>query len=341
MPRLDDKTNAATAEQPDGVSTADPTKPDPQFLELYSPNFEMPISWVSGILVVAMLFAAVVAIVALANREEDKSGVPIVLGPDGDDETGDGKEGGGKETPAVADFNTPTSKDDIKAVVPENLNLPEVKDDLTKKIQADDPDAQVAFSDAKAAAYAGLGEDIQKKLLGGGKPGTGGGPGSGDGPNKDGNGGKGANSSRQRSLRWVLQFRTYSGRDYLDQLAALNAEVAIPLPPENKELILYRNLKNPGKGERMSQDQLVRLSGQIQFSDIRRESVRSVAEALGLDFTPNSFWAFLPRGIEDELSRLEKGYNNRQPEDIAETKFQVQIVGGRYKFLVSEQTLKR
>lgn len=344
MPRPNDQSSApsATAELPDGVSPADPLKPDPQFLELYSPNFEMPISWVSGVLVVALLFAAVVAIVALANRESDKSGVPVQLAPDGgDDDHGDGKEGGGStEKPAVADFSTPTSKEDIKAAVPDNVNLPDVKDDLTKKIQADDPDAQVAFSDAKAAAYAGLGDDLQKKLLGG-KPGTGGGPGSGDGPNKDGNGGKGASSSRARSLRWVLQFRTYSGRDYLDQLAALNAEVAIPLPPDNNQLILYKNLKNPGRGERMTQDQLVRLSGQIQFSDIRRDSVRSVADALGLDFTPNSFWAFLPRGVEDELSRLEKGYNNRQPEDIAETKFQVQIVGGRYKFVVSEQSLKR
>lgn len=339
MPRPDD--HAPTAELPDGVSAADPTKPDPQFLELYSPNFEMPISWVSGVLVVALLFAAVVAIVALANQEADKTGVPIVLAPDGgEDDTGDGKEGGGKETPAVADFNTPTSREDIQAVVPD-LALPDVKEKLTEKVRAEDPDAQVAFSDAKAAAYAGLGDDLQKKLLGGGKPGTGGGPGSGDGPNKDGNGGKGASSSRQRSLRWVLQFRTFSGRDYLDQLAALNAEVAIPLPRDNNQLILYRNLKNPGKGEMMTQDQLVRLSGQIQFSDIRRESVRSVSEALGLEFVPSSFWAFLPRGIEEELSRLEKGYNNRQPEDIAETKFQVQIVGGRYKFIVSEQTLKR
>lgn len=341
MPRPDDKANATTAEQPTVLPGTDPLKPDPQFLELYSPNFEMPISWVSGVLVVALLFAAVVAIVALANREDDKSGVPIVLGPDGgDDDSGDGKDGGGPEKPALADFNTPASKEDFQAVLPENVSLPEVKDKVLDKIRAEDPDADIAVSDKAAASYGGLGEELQKKLLGGGKPGPGTGTGGGE-SGKDGNGGKGASSSRARSLRWVLQFRTYSGRDYLDQLAALNAEVALPLPPDNNRFILYKNLKNPGKGEIMSQDQLVRLSGQIQFSDIRRESVRSVADALGVDFAPNSFWAFLPRTVEDELSRLEKGYNNRQPEDIAETKFQVQIVGGRYKFVVSEQTLKR
>lgn len=341
MPRPDDKASAPPVAMPEGVSTADPTKPDPQFLELYSPNFEMPISWVSGILVVAMLFAAVVAIVALANREEDKSGVPIVLGPEGgDDPSGDGKDGGGPEKPTIADFNSAASKEDFQAALPENVSLPEVKDKVLDKLRAEDPDADVAISDKAAASYGGLGEELQKKLLGGGKPGPGTGSGGGD-SGKEGNGGKGANSSRQRSLRWVLQFRTYSGRDYLDQLAALNAEVALPLPPDNNRFILYKNLKNPGKGEVMTQDQLVRLSGQIQFSDIRRESVRSVADALGVDFAPNSFWAFLPRSIEEELSRLEKGYNNRQPEDIAETKFQVQIVGGRYKFVVSEQTPKR
>jgi hypothetical protein len=91
----------------------------------------------------------------------------------------------------------------------------------------------------------------------------------------------------------------------------------------------------------MTQDQLIRLSGQMQFADIKRESVRSVADALGLDFTPNSFWTFFPKGAEDELAKLEKGYNNRQPEDIAETRFRVEIIDGRYRFDVAAQTLKR
>lgn len=322
----------------------DPLEPDPEFMELYSPHFEMPIGWVAGFLVVAMMFAAIVLIVEFAEREPDKTPVPMVLDPNGGfDDAGDGKlGGGGEENPKViADFATPVTKEDISNVLPDNLTLPEVKDELTKKILAEDPDAKIAISDQKAAQYAGLADDIQKKLLGiGGRKGTPGGSGSGDAAAGDGNSGKGANSSRARSLRWVLLFRTSSGRDYLDQLAAIGAEVAIPHPPENKEFTLFRNLKNPGRGERMTQDQLIRLSGQMQFSDIKRDSVRSVAEALGVDFTPNSFWAFFPKGAEEELAKLEKGYNNRQPEDIAETKFQVQIVGGRYRFVVSAQTLR-
>ena len=347
MPRPEESAPApATDEMPDGVVLLDdPTEPDEEFWQLYSPNFEMPIGWVAGILVVALMFAAVVAIVALANREPDQAGVPIILSPDGGfDDEGDGKlGGGGQENPKViADFDTPVTKEDISAVLPDNLTLPEVKDEFNKKVQAEDPDSQVAFSDAKAAAYAGLSVDIQKKMLGiGGKKGSGGGPGSGDGPNQNGDGGKGANGSRARSLRWVLVFRTNSGRDYLDQLAAIGAEVAVPIPPDNKELILFKNLKNPGKGERMTQDQLIRLSGQMQFSDIKRESVEAVTDALGVNFRPSSFWAFFPKGAEDELAKLEKGYNNRQPEDIAETKFRVEMVGGRYRFVVSEQKLRR
>lgn len=337
---------APVDEMPDGVVLLDdPTEPDQEFWQRYSPHFELPIGWVSGLLVVALMFAGVVLIVRYADREPDKTGVPIVLDPNGGfDDEGDGKEGGGGEAnpKVIADFNTPTTNEDISAVLPDNLTLPEVKDDLTKKILAEDPDSQVAFSDEKGGHYASLSEEIQKKLLGiGGKQGSGGGPGAGDGPNKDGDGGKGVNGSRARSLRWVLLFKTYSGRDYLDQLASIGAEVAIPLPPDNNQLLLFKNLKNPGKGERMTQDQLIRLSGQMQFADIKRESVRSVADALGLDFTPNSFWTFFPKGAEDELAKLEKGYNNRQPEDIAETRFRVEIIGGRYRFVVAAQTLKR
>ncbi len=347
MPRPEESAPApATDELPDGVVLLeDPTEPDEEFWQLYSPNFEMPIGWVAGILVVALMFAAVVAIVALANREADKSGVPIILSPDdGDADAGDGKlGGGGQENPKViADFQSKPSQEDISQILPDISTLPEVKDEFNKKVQAEDPDAQIAFSDAKAIEYKSLAEDVRNKMLGiGGKKGTPGGSGTGDGPAGDGNSGKGVNGSRARSLRWVLLFRTSSGRDYLDQLAAIGAEVAVPIPPDNKELILFKNLKNPGKGERMTQDQLIRLSGQMQFSDIKRESVQSVSDALGMDFTPSSFWAFFPKGAEVELAKLEKGYNNRQPEDIAETKFRVEMVGGRYRFVVSEQKLRR
>ena len=51
-------------------------------------------------------------------------------------------------------------------------------------------------------------------------------------------------------------------------------------------------------------------------SDTRPDSVRGVCEVLGVK-EPNvkSFWAFFPKGLEDELDRKEKGYRNRRPEE--------------------------
>jgi hypothetical protein len=54
-----------------------------------------------------------------------------------------------------------------------------------------------------------------------------------------------------------------------------------------------------------------------------------------------SFWAFFPRGLEDELSRKELAYRNRRSEDIEETIFSVLIRGGSYEVVVVAQTPKR
>ena len=49
--------------------------------------------------------------------------------------------------------------------------------------------------------------------------------------------------------RWaqqqVLRFRVASGRDYVDQLKAMGAEILIPLPPDEKKCIIIRDLNNP------------------------------------------------------------------------------------------------
>jgi hypothetical protein len=171
--------------------------------------------------------------------------------------------------------------------------------------------------------------------------GSGGGPGSGDGPKQDGNGGTGASSARQRSLRWILRFRTLDGRDYLQQLGAIGATILVPLPPENKQAYIFRDLKNPKSGEYVTEAEWKKLDNQVRFCDFKRDSVSGVAIALGLDFTPNSFWAFFPKGLEEELSRKEIAHANRRPEDIEETVFTVVIRGGVYTISVAEQRIKR
>ena len=105
MPRPEESA-APVDEMPDGVVLLEePLEPDEEFWQKYSPHFEMPIGWVSGLLVVAMMFAAVVLIVRYADREPDKAGVPIVLSPEfGEDDAGDGSRGAISQRSAAAFF---------------------------------------------------------------------------------------------------------------------------------------------------------------------------------------------------------------------------------------------
>jgi len=83
------------------------------------------------------------------------------------------------------------------------------------------------------------------------------------------------------------------------------------------------------------------LAGKIRFSDARHNAVQGVAGAVGLDFTPRTFWAFFPKELEDKLARLETGYRNKRSDDIEETIFRVTMRGGSYDVIVDEQRMKR
>ena len=83
------------------------------------------------------------------------------------------------------------------------------------------------------------------------------------------------------------------------------------------------------------------LANKIRFSDARRDAVQGVAGAVGLDFTPRTFWAFFPKELEDKLARLETGYRNKRSDDIEETIFRVTMRGGSYDVIVDEQRMKR
>ena len=67
------------------------------------------------------------------------------------------------------------------------------------------------------AAIGSLAEELQKRLLDFGKQGSGPGKGTGNtGQEGTGVGGFGTDNTRSRSIRWVLQFTTNNGRDYLN-----------------------------------------------------------------------------------------------------------------------------
>ncbi|MGL4423528.1 MAG: hypothetical protein ACRCZF_22925, partial [Gemmataceae bacterium] len=270
-------------------------------------------------------------------KKKNPPPVPIIT-MDGEDDSGMGMAGSGGDPNPLAVGEAP--KADI-----ERLQLPtpleNVKEDLNKKLQMEDPTSALQIPDAAAAALGALDQTLQEKILGiGQKKGNGPGAGSGDGASGTGNGGFGSDSTRARGLRWVLRFRTNSGKDYLAQMNALKAVVMIPVPPENKRMLVFKNLNNPGKGENANDADLGEVSNKIQFMDIRKASVEAIQEALRLDFTPSAVWAFFPKDMEEEMSRLEVSYQNKRSEDIKETVYQVIVVGGTARLNVISQKLK-
>jgi len=322
--------------------TPDPLgPPESTFWQRYNQHLEFPTSMLISVLALSLGFMFIVLVVWAAMRAPDTRPVPIVLGEGGPDDFGDGSPSdGGNPNPLAIGKYAPKAED-YSQILPKE-QLPEVKSDLKQVLDVDDPLADVSISDEKAAAYRALDEDLRNKLLGiGQKKGSGPGTGQGNDGSGSGVGGTGHDSTRARSLRWVLRFRTSGGRDYLNQLMSMKAVVLVPIKDSNKQMYIFRDLANPRPGTVATDSDIAHLSRQIQFSDFRRDNVQGVAEALGLDYTPPVFWAFFPAELEADLSRKEKAYRNRQSENIEETIFQVVVRGGQYEIAVVEQRPKR
>lgn len=312
--------------------------PEPTFWKKYSDHLEMPLSFmISTLLMTTMFGLLVLFMVLMLSSGPEKKPVPMSLVDGGQDAAGDGSQGGGSGSPEVASTTVPTDqKQDVAVAKPQDL--PAVSDDLRKEIEAADPTAiDIAIAPENAKSYDTLNKDLRNKILGMG-PGNNPGPGIGDGAPGAGPGGVGSSSTRARSLRWVMRFKTDGGRDYLDQMKALGAIVLVAVPPEKKQMYIFRDLSNPKPGTLATDSELIQFAQQIQFCDPKRESAVSVGQALGLNFTPTEFWAVFPKGIEEELADLEKKYRNRRPDDIEQTVYQVSVIGGRHRLVVSEQT---
>lgn len=311
------------------------------FWQAHSSRFEMPISFTSSALIMAGLFALLLGIYFVANRGEKQDSVPIALSDGGFDDEGLGSEGGGGEKDPIAIGFTPPTEKDVQQL-PHPDQIPEVQNDINEKLKLEDPNSATPLSMNKATEYSTFDKTARDKLLGlGSQRGTPGGPGSGDDNKGTGPGGTGSSSTRARSMRWVMRFSTRSGKDYLDQLAALKAIVVVPIPPDGKTAYVFRDLINPRPGTYVEEKEWTKLAGQIQFCDYKKTSVTEVSSALNLNFTPTSFWAFFPKDLEGELSRLEVAYGNKQPEQIEETVFEVTVRGGSSSVIVASQKLKR
>lgn len=317
--------------------------PEETFWERYNRRLEFPLSTVSAVLIHVLVGAVILfGLFRLMNTETDRSSVPVKLVDvaNGPDDVGLGSPGsGGQPDPLAKGDADPWKKANPNLPSPEAL--PQVKEEIKKLF--DDPNSPLPISDTNAAAYTLLDDALKRKINGiGAHKGEGNQPGEGaDGSKGSGKGGVGPNSTRARSLRWVLRFRTASGDDYVAQLAAMGAVVLVPIPPANDKCVYFTDLKNPSKQKIATDDDLKQLSDQIKFSDTRPDSVRAVCDVLGVREPAKSFWAFFPKGLEGDLAQKETGYRNRRPEDIEETVFRVIVRGGSYEIVVDDQTAKR
>jgi hypothetical protein len=341
MPR--DEHDAPDIGEPDGLTDhedeviapdalAEPG--DKAFWVTYSPRFEMPISYTGSALLLAS-FVALLALILMFQGLSGKTKPGAQLGLVGDDAFGAGSAGSGGEPDPLVDGNNMPKPEDIREVLPTPDSLPQIREEMMKLFD----DAQ-PISERKAAEFASLDQALKDKMFGAkkgaGGPGKQGTDGVGSGP-----GGTGSDSTRARSLRWIISFKTRDGRDYLNQLSAIGAVVVVPIPPEGKQQFIFRDLANPKPGTYCTPKDWEKLNSQIQFTDFMRKSVQDVSIALNLDFTPKNFVAYFPPEMEEKLSRMEKSYKNRRSEDIEETRFELIMRGGKYEMIVADQKLKR
>ena len=333
-----------TAEPPQTAALAPPS--DPAFWHTYSPRFECPISYVLAALALGLGALLFLGLLWLSNQppSEYKPGPILSTVESGPDDSGVGQaSNGGTPDPAVIAANTPTQKA-IEEMEPNFKQVfPKLKERLQQKWQEEDPTVNMPVRDDKIGPLIVLSKALQDQLDSLGSPkgvGDKGKGGTGGDPDKTGPG-TGSDSTRARTMRWVIVFHTAGGRDYLDQLQALGAKVVVPLA-DGKTTYLYRTLTaDPPTYTVMTEADWPELSGLVQFSDIAAESNQQVGDALGLGKLPKGFWAFFPKELEKELARKEVGHQQRRAEDIEETKFECVKKGGKYELVVVGQKVKK
>jgi hypothetical protein len=325
--------------------------PEEQFWKRYSPHYEMPISGVTSFLfhgVVLGLFLGLGILAAIMgwNRSQNLDFQAVRMpGGGGGNPNGDGNApgigSGFKEETQGNDTTDQHSVTPLPDTPPLNAEQVDVArkvfdTDVVRYINSGNPNIDKMMKN--------LNKDMLDKLRDGLMPGKGqGGTGSGGGTGTgtgtaDGaaiGNSKGQLSERERRmLRWVMVFETANPNDYINQLAGLNAILAIPSGREGQYLTVRDLHKRPAKPE--SED--VAALNRIYWVDDKPNSVRGVLGVLGVRQPASHFVAFMPQQLEAKLFEKEIAYKNRREDEIFETKFKVIHRGGAYDVEVTQQT---
>lgn len=319
--------------------------PEETFWQRYSWHGEFPISILAAIAIVVAIGALMIYILRLqfeGKKAEERPPVPTRGLKIAEGERG-GKIGGGSgsDQPKEAIENRPAEPQrqipqaELKReMISASAWVPDLKENpeaLERIVQSPGYDKLNKLNDElKNRAGKGFGG------TGGNTSGNGKGPdvGTGVGPGKGD-----AATSGSRSVRWTILFRTNSGEDYLEQLAAFKAKIVIPEPPAWKTNILFTDVasKSPKGKPLTAEDELP----MMQFVDEDRVSAAKVTRALGLDFDPPYFAAYFTKEVEEELAAKERAYRNKREDQIYSTTFRVLLQNGKYVITVTDQVLNR
>jgi hypothetical protein len=308
------------------------------FLKKYNDRLEIPISFVGSIFAHSFLVCVVVFFVFHFMDKKLKPPVPIMM-VDGQDESGVGSAGSGGTPEPIAIGMTRPSESDLNRINP--TPLPEVNQQILDQIKMTDPDIKVPA--AEMAALSILDQSIRDKLITHGqRKGDGNSTGSGaTGQVGDGPGGFGSDSTRARSMRWVMRFQVTDGRDYLRQLAILKATLLIPVPPANSQMMIFTDLAAGTPNRVATTKEIEDLSRQMRFCDITAKAVMEIGSTFRLNFTPQCFFAFFPKPLEEKLAKDEENFKNRKSKDIEETIFKVTVTGNSYSITIVDQTPRK
>jgi hypothetical protein len=324
------------------------TPPDERFWKRYSPHHELPISSATSAGLHASVLALLVVVAAvLANRGPGGRPMPpvevLVVGTS----KGDGGPGGagqgilarGQER-VGPEADQPKVDEDVphEPLRPPQAKLPPL---MPEKDERRDGRGISEQTQELSNRLSVLGRETREKLDRlTRKSGVPGGEGPEDGPGKPGRRGR-LDPRQQRQLRWTMVFNTRDGGDYLRQLDALGAFLAIPGTDGRYRLV--RNLKQrPAVPKEEDLSEINR----INWIDDRAPSAQALAYALGLSWKPDHVVAFFPDRLEKELlakelAHLRRTDPKRTEDDILETSFAIRPAGPRgYEAVVVSQRLK-
>jgi hypothetical protein len=335
--------------------------PDEKFWQRYSPHHEMLMSGLGSftlhlLILGGLILAGVLGLFALLNKPEPQMeiaamglpGLPGTPGLPGGGGGGPGEPGDPANSNNQAKTESVNPNESPKPSGPEieavplakvsPLNLAELPNDPTIYAFADNEAVQ-SLKDMSKAARQKLVEGLRDSdgptrnspSKTGGNPGVNGAGGQG------GDGAAKMNNSIKRVLRWTMLFNTRDGVDYINQLAAMGAIIAIPQDGGSQYLVV-RNLKKPAEAKTEDVG-TIRL---IWWIDDRPESVRSLAEGLNLKQVPPHFVAFFPKELENKLVELEFRHRGLKEEQIQSTSFRIERAGNTFVPVVLQQIpLKR